>query len=149
MLYYWLVQYLRRPTIVDKATQSDYTIRAEEGKLLVHDQAIIDNWQLYHKSTHVEPKPGMVSTAMRAISKKGLVQKRKPGSKERIRYREVDIERLFTWADKNNYGDIEQMKKTLNREPEQRGKNVKDMPTGEEREQRLRERLKRENRDAL
>lgn len=117
----WLVRYLLNPKPLD--TKCVGMIRRGEtcdGELLVNDQAVVDGWELYLK-TKESPITALIGAALRAISKTSKRCNRKipvPNStkSKQIRYRVIDIDRLFSWADRFNVGTQADLEYSVNHE---------------------------------
>jgi hypothetical protein len=91
-----------------------------DGELLVNDQAVVDGWALYLK-TKESPITALIGAALRAISKTSKRCNRKipvPNStkSKQIRYRVIDIDRLFSWADRFNVGTQADLEYSVNHE---------------------------------
>lgn len=100
----WLARYLMNPTTFD-AAGTGLIRRNDKGRLLVNAQAIIDGWKMYLE-THKDPETAKIGTALRAISTKAKpFQARFKG--KQIRYRVIDVEYLFDWANRYDISNKE------------------------------------------
>jgi hypothetical protein len=107
----WLVLYLMNPEPINAKNDGLIRIDKERGKYLVNVQAIIDGWTVYHPTTKHEP---VISKVNRVLREVGLRDQRQLWFRgRRIRYREIDVERLFAWSERNDWGDRETMEVTL------------------------------------
>ncbi len=96
----FLIRYCLHPNPVD--VKEDGLIRRGDGKLLVNDQAVIDNWTQYLR-THKDPDTRRIANALRSLSNPTKrVQLRWKG--KAIRYRQVDTEQLKAISDDINVG---------------------------------------------
>jgi len=104
----WLVNYLISPNAYDSLNTG--LIKRNEGQLLINEKAILDGWKLY-LNTNQEAEIAKIGTALRTLSKGHRKQLRNKGA--RIRYRVVDLEHLYAWADRCNIGDKETLLETM------------------------------------
>ncbi len=124
----WLVRYLLKPNVFDKANNGLIRRGPNEktgvSELLVNEQAIIDGWKTYI-DIHKDPETAKIGTALRALStKQKPVQLRFMG--KRLRYRIIDTEYLFDWSRRYNIGDEASIRFSLD------GGNPERMPHNEE-----------------
>ncbi len=124
----WLVRYLLKPNVFDKANNGLIRRGPNEKtgvhELLVNEQAIIDGWKTYI-DIHKDPETAKIGTALRALStKQKPVQLRFMG--KRLRYRIIDTEYLFDWSRRYNIGDEASIRFSL------AGGNPERMPHDEE-----------------
>lgn len=103
----WLVRYLQNPQAYD--AKGDSLIRAQNGQLLVNDQAIIDGWEMYLGHAKTTPETAKIGTALRGISKSEQPRSLRLRNGRRVRYREIEMGFLLDWSKRNNIGDEHEM----------------------------------------
>jgi len=79
-----------------------------EKQLYVNDQALVDGWALYLKTT-IPPDFDKISIALRSISTDKRPQLR-GADKKRYRYRVIILSHLWAWAEQHMVGGLEVLK---------------------------------------
>ncbi len=124
----WLVRYLLNPNPID--SRNDGYVRVKDKELLVNAQALIDGWEQYMKGFE-KPNTAKIGAGLRMLAKIGSRTRHlrwgPEGSLIRIRYRVIDPEHLIAWADRNQIGDRETIKKAIE-EKKELPENVVNFP---------------------
>lgn len=106
----WLCAYLMRPQIVDNTGEG--LVVVENGRLLVNDLGVYKNWRAYI-SARLDPELPRISAALRALSS-ARVQRTTPDGK-RPRFRVIDEEHLFAFADEQGMATPDELRARLQR----------------------------------
>jgi len=108
----WLVRYLLQPKPIAKDPQRKHLITREDGELLVNTQLLVDRWDTYLPKTRQEPETSKIGKALRSIaaSDKRLYKRTPQG---RVRYWVIDTEHLAAWADSNDVGTADGVRKAI------------------------------------
>jgi hypothetical protein len=105
----WCIGYLGAPTNQDTKPN---TLAVRKGnKLYVNPQAVIDGWDLYIREKRVDPEAAKIARAMESISK-GRVEVALANDK-RISCYEIDLDVIFSYAERHMIGDLETMRANL------------------------------------
>jgi len=108
----WLIRYLMNPSTIHTDVKYNGLIRIEHGQLLVNEQCITDNWNMYLPNTHQDPVLKQIGQALRAISYPDRKQLRH--RTKQIRYRVIMLEHLIAWCERWGIGDVEMIEARIN-----------------------------------
>lgn len=104
----WLMSYLSNPRPLD----AEYCIKIHGGSLLVNSEALYRGWNIYLEKSERTPSIARIDAALRAIS----IASERPRltvAGRRIRFRKINTDILFDWAESLDFGDLEAAQKTL------------------------------------
>ena len=103
----WLVGYLLNPGKFDHDSRSQKLVRVHKYQLLANTQALVRCWDHYVQNERC-PSTGNLATALIAISHPKRLRLLGANG-ERVNYRVVILENLYSWAKRTGFTDQEQI----------------------------------------
>jgi hypothetical protein len=113
---HWLTEYIFNPGRLRTSAKAQIVaplIMVSRGRLLVNSRAIVETWCDYlPNDKYRQPKPLDVAKALSGLSVKEITIRKADGTGNQ-KYREVDLDRIETWAVSAGYGDRDDIKHAL------------------------------------